>query len=46
MSTVESLKEELQESDNWKVTINVSRYDLEMLIKDYEKLKKKAKKKS
>lgn len=37
---VERLKEELEMSADWNVTITVSRKDLEYLIQAYENLKK------
>jgi len=37
---VERLKEELEMSADWNVTITVSRKDLEYLISAYEALKK------
>lgn len=40
MNPVERLKEELELSADWNVTITVSRKDLEYLIRAYETLKK------
>ncbi|WP_445002853.1 hypothetical protein [Exiguobacterium alkaliphilum] len=40
MNPVERLKEELELSADWNVTITVSRKDLEYLIRVYETLKK------
>lgn len=40
MSFLDRLKEELEESADWSVTVTVSRRDLEQLITEYEQLKR------
>lgn len=41
MKELENLKEELNDTADWNVTVNVSRKDLEKLISEYERLLEK-----
>ncbi|MCT4791050.1 MULTISPECIES: hypothetical protein [Exiguobacterium] len=43
MDAVKRLKEDIENSADWNVTITVSKKDLEKLIRAYEELKKQSK---
>lgn len=44
MEEIKRLKEDLENSADWNVTITVIKKDLEKLIRAYEELKKQSKK--